>query len=259
MSDESKGPDTPQDPSPAQQSSADQPSSASETAPGTRQLIFPPWTDHLVKLLAMGGAFSGLYVVFLATFGLSPYMIAVNYMPEQPVPYSHALHVGELGIDCRYCHTSVEDTSFAAIPPTQTCMNCHDKIHKDSLDLSLVRESYAEGTSIEWIKVHDLPGYAYFNHSAHVTRGVSCVSCHGRVDRMEEVWQEEALSMGWCLDCHRAPAEHLRPVRLSEIEALVSKGLMTLPEQNASGDPREDLLYDARVTNLGWGQDLSSE
>ena len=227
------------------------------TGSATRDPIFPPWSDHLVKLLGMGGAFSGLYIAFLATFGLSPYMIATGYMPEQDVPYNHALHVGELGIDCRYCHSTVEHAAFAAIPPTQTCMNCHDKIHKESELLAPVRESYATGEAVEWTKVHDLPGYVYFDHSAHVTRGVSCVSCHGRVDRMEEVFQQEPLSMGWCLDCHRNPAEHLRPVRVSEVEALVSQGLLEAPQSKTGLNPMQTLLEDARVTNLGWGAEIS--
>ncbi len=225
---------------------------------GVREPIFPPWTDHLVKLLGLGGAFSGAYVAILAIFGLSPYMIAIGYMPKQVVSYDHSLHAGELGIDCRYCHTTVEYAAFAAIPPTQTCMNCHDKIFKTSPKLAPVRESYASGEAVEWTKVHDLPGYVYFNHSAHVTRGVSCVSCHGRVDRMEEVFQQEPLSMGWCLDCHRAPAKNLRPVRISEVDALVAQGLLEAPPPSKSGIPaNRRLLDDARVTNLGWGQDLS--
>jgi len=138
----------------------------------------------------------------------------VGYQPKQPLPYSHAVHAGKLGIDCRYCHTTVETAAAAALPPTQTCMNCHATILADSEKLLPVRESYATGMPVEWIRVHDLPDYVYFNHSAHVRRGVGCVSCHGRVDRMEEVYQAETLSMGWCLACHRAPEQHLRPVEL---------------------------------------------
>ncbi len=126
--------------------------------------------------------------------------------------YSHALHAGELGIDCRYCHNTVENAAHAAIPPTETCMNCHTNIFPDSPRLIAVRESYATGMPVPWIRVHDLPDYVYFNHSAHVRRGVGCVECHGRVDKMEEVYQAETLSMGWCLDCHRDPYPRLRPV-----------------------------------------------
>jgi hypothetical protein len=127
------------------------------------------------------------------------------------VPYSHALHAGELGIDCRYCHNTVEQAAHAAIPPTQTCMNCHTNIYPESPLLLPVRESYATGLPMRWVRVHDLPDYVYFNHSAHVNRGVGCAECHGRVDKMEVVYQAEPLSMGWCLDCHRNPETRLRP------------------------------------------------
>ncbi len=174
--------------------------------------VFPPWFDRFVKVagaLLMGGV---VYVVFLYATIASPTTQHVGYMPAQPVAYSHRVHVGEIGMDCRYCHTTVETASFAAIPPTQTCMNCHAMIRKDSEKMAPVRESYATGQPLRWKRVHDLPDYAYFSHQAHVTRGVGCVSCHGRVDRMEEVWQEKPLNMGFCLDCHRNPEPHLRPL-----------------------------------------------
>ncbi|MCA9751530.1 MAG: cytochrome C [Gemmatimonadetes bacterium] len=136
----------------------------------------------------------------------------IGYQPEQPVPYSHALHAGELGLDCRYCHNTVERSAFASIPPTQTCMNCHTAIWPESEKLLPVRESYSTGMPVEWVRVHDLPDFVYFNHSAHVTRGIGCVTCHGRVDQMETVYQNAPLSMAWCLDCHRAPEKNLRPV-----------------------------------------------
>jgi len=132
-------------------------------------------------------------------------------MPQQPVPYSHALHVGELGLDCRYCHNTVEQAAVAAIPPTQTCMNCHGRVRTESKKLLPVRASFENNEAIPWVKVHDLPDYAYFNHSAHVTRGIGCVSCHDRVDHMVEVYQAKPLSMSWCLDCHRNPEPNLRP------------------------------------------------
>lgn len=173
--------------------------------------VFPRWTNSLRNLIAAAAVLVPLYLVVLVGFGLSPRTTAVGYTPEQPVPYSHALHVGQLGIDCRYCHTTVESAAFAALPPTQTCMNCHLWIRAESPKLLPVRESHATGLPIRWVKVHDLPDYVYFDHSAHVSRGVSCVSCHGRVDRMEVVSQVEPLSMAWCLDCHRDPDRHLRP------------------------------------------------
>jgi hypothetical protein len=179
--------------------------------------VFPRWVNLLRPGLAIGLAVVGLYVVVVFAYGASPQTTDVGYAPEQPVPYSHALHAGELGMDCRYCHTTVEVAAGAAIPPTQTCMNCHANIRRDSEKLTPVRERYYEegvaaGMPVEWIRVHDLPDYVYFNHSAHVRRGVGCVSCHGRVDKMEVVYQAEPLSMGWCLDCHRNPEPHLRPL-----------------------------------------------
>jgi len=136
---------------------------------------------------------------------------SVGYAPVQPVQYSHALHAGTLGLDCGYCHTTVEQAAFAALPPTQTCMNCHLAILPNSPRLAPVRESYQTGLPLQWVKVHDLPQYAYFNHAAHLSTGVGCVSCHGRVDQEEVVAQVEPLSMGWCLDCHRRPEPYLRP------------------------------------------------
>jgi len=147
----------------------------------------------------------------LVTVGFSPKTISAGYEPEQPVPYSHRLHAGELGMDCRYCHNTVERTARAAIPPTQTCMNCHAKIRTQSDKLTPVFASYASGRPVRWVRVHDLPDYVYFNHSIHVNRGVPCVVCHGRIDTMETVRQVAPLSMGWCLDCHRSPERFLRP------------------------------------------------
>lgn len=173
---------------------------------------FPSWTltlRDLGGLLAVGAL---LYVIVFVWFGFSPKTTDVGYMPHQPVPYSHKVHAGDLGIDCRYCHTTVEHAAHAAIPPTSTCMNCHSMIHTESPKLELVRDAYVNGEAVPWIRVHDLPDYAYFNHAAHVTAGVGCASCHGRVDQMEEVYQEQPLSMGWCLDCHRDPEPHLRPL-----------------------------------------------
>jgi hypothetical protein len=174
---------------------------------------FPRWVDRLRDVL--GAILLGilpLYLVILVWYGASPRTTDVGYAPVQPIPYSHALHAGQLGIDCRYCHNTAEVAAHAAIPPTQTCMNCHAKIRTTSPKLVALRESYTTGMPIPWVKVHDLPDYAYFNHSAHVRRGVGCVECHGRVDKMEVVYQAQTLSMGWCLDCHRNPEPRLRPV-----------------------------------------------
>lgn len=174
--------------------------------------VFPRWANKTVPLVGTLLGIAPLYLIGFIWYGGSPKTYAVGFQPEQPVPYSHALHAGEMGIDCRYCHNTVEQAGHAAIPPTETCMNCHARVKTASPKLEPVRQSWETGMPVEWNKVHDLPDYVYFNHSAHVTRGVGCVSCHGRVDQMDLVYQHEELSMGWCLDCHREPENHLRPV-----------------------------------------------
>jgi hypothetical protein len=207
--------------------------------------LFPKWVDRLRDVL--GIVFLGvapIYVIALVWYGGSPKTTDVGYAPVQPVPYSHALHAGVMGMDCRYCHTTVEVAAHAAIPPTQTCMNCHAKIRATSPKLAAVRESYATGMPIPWVKVHDLPDYAYFNHSAHVRAGVGCVECHDRVDKMEVVYQAQPLSMGWCLDCHRNPEPRLRPPELvtkmdwqpAEDRAVLGKRLRAANNIN----PRQD-------------------
>ncbi len=130
---------------------------------------------------------------------------------QQPVPFSHAHHVGGLGLDCRYCHTTVETSSFANIPPTKTCMNCHSEIWNTSPTLEPVRASFRTGESIRWTRVYDLPDFVYFDHSIHVNKGIGCESCHGRVDRMPLMWQNASLQMEWCLGCHRSVQDHIRP------------------------------------------------
>lgn len=150
-------------------------------------------------------------MVFVFWFWFGPENIDVGYQPVQPIPFSHRLHAGEMGIDCRYCHFNVERSSAATIPTTEVCMNCHSVVKKDSPLLKPLRDSMASGKPIQWVKVHRLPDYAYFDHSRHIHGGVSCVVCHGRVDQMDVVHQVKPLSMGWCLDCHRNPAPNLRP------------------------------------------------
>ncbi len=177
------------------------------------QPIFPRWVDHLNRLVILLIAGGGIYAIVLILYATSPQATTVGYQPAQPVPYSHQLHTGELGMDCRYCHQGVETGAKALIPPTQTCMNCHLKIWPDSPKLAPVRESYATGKPVEWIRIHDLPDFVYFDHSAHVNNGIGCATCHGRVDKMDEtgVFQALPLNMGWCLDCHRQPEKFLRP------------------------------------------------
>jgi hypothetical protein len=144
-------------------------------------------------------------------FSRSAYNTGQGVTLKQPVPFSHEHHVRGLGIDCRYCHTSVENAGFAGIPPTQTCMNCHRLIWKDSPMLAPVRDSFRSGQPIEWARVHDLPDFVYFNHSIHVAKGVGCATCHGRVDQMQLMRQQASLQMEWCLECHRNPAKFVRP------------------------------------------------
>jgi hypothetical protein len=180
----------------------------------TSVFVFPRWVDDVKPLVATLGLGLPVFLVLLVWYGGSPATTDIGYAPVQPVPYSHALHAGELGIDCRYCHTTVETAAHAPIPPTQTCMNCHTNIRGTSSKLAAVRESNATGMPVRWVRVHDLPDYVYFNHSAHVSRGVGCVTCHDRVDKMDVVYQAQKLSMGWCLDCHRNPDARLRPPEL---------------------------------------------
>lgn len=174
--------------------------------------IFPRWANEVPRRILLG-----LIILVTATvagvwYYFSPEYTDVGYAPEQPVPYSHRLHAGQLGLDCQYCHTTADESKQANVPPTQTCMNCHEQILPDSENLAEIRESWETGEPVEWVRVHNLPDYAYFNHAAHVNAGVGCESCHGRVDRMEVVFQKEPLSMSWCLDCHRNPEQYVRPV-----------------------------------------------
>ena len=150
-------------------------------------------------------------LVFVFWYYFSPKNLQVGYAPIQPVAYSHRLHAGELGMDCRYCHANIERAAHAMIPATQTCMGCHAVVKQDSARLKPVHVSWDTGAAIPWIKVHKLPEHSYFDHSAHLAVGVGCSSCHGRVDRMEVVRIDQPISMGWCLDCHRNPGPHLRP------------------------------------------------
>jgi len=141
----------------------------------------------------------------------SPYITYAGVVKPQPVPFSHQHHVTGLGIDCRYCHTSVEQSSFAGIPPTKTCMNCHSQIWINAPMLEPVRASYRSGQSLQWTRVNQLPDFVFFNHSIHINKGVGCNTCHGPIDQMPLMYQYASLQMEWCLDCHRAPEKYLRP------------------------------------------------
>jgi hypothetical protein len=147
----------------------------------------------------------------LYAVGESPYYTGVNEAKSQPVPFSHRHHAGELGIDCRYCHTSVEQSAFAGVPPTQTCMTCHSQIWTNSSMLEPVRASYREDKSLEWTRVNALPDFVYFNHSIHISKGIGCTTCHGPIAEMPLTWRANTLYMHWCLDCHRQPEKYIRP------------------------------------------------
>lgn len=174
--------------------------------------LFRPYSNTLARASLLAAA---LLVVALAWAGFeytqSSYATGVGVPIEQPIPFSHAHHVGGLGLDCRYCHTTVETSTFAGMPATQTCMTCHAYIWKDSPELAPVRDSFANHQPIDWKRVHDLPDYVYFDHRMHVSKGIGCVSCHGRVDKMPLTWKAESMRMSFCLDCHRAPEKHVRP------------------------------------------------
>jgi hypothetical protein len=198
-----------------------------QVQPPTGKFLFPRWANYLVPVGVIVAIGVLTYIPVLLALGLSPKTLDVGYQPVQPIPFSHKVHAGDLKMDCRYCHSTVDKTAFAAIPPTQTCMNCHAAIRSESELLTKMRTSYTVGTPISWIKVHDLPDFVYFNHSAHVNKGVACVTCHGRIDQMEEVHQSQPISMGWCLNCHREPEQHLRPreqVTSMDWDAMASLG-----------------------------------
>ncbi len=174
--------------------------------------VFPKSMNVVFRLAVLGlpliGASGG---VALAAFYRSDYTTGAREVVEQPVPFSHKHHVAQLGIDCRYCHTAVEKSASAGLPPTKTCMNCHQQMWTSADLLEPVRQGYAKGVPIAWTKVHNVPNYTYFNHSIHVAKGVGCYSCHGQIDEMNLVFQTKTLLMEWCLDCHRKPENHLRP------------------------------------------------
>lgn len=174
--------------------------------------VFHPSFNTISRVSIFGAVF-----IAMGAFGIaysvvrSPYVTEVGVVREQPVPFSHKHHVGEVGLDCRYCHTSVEESASAGLPSTQTCMNCHAQLFKDSPLLAPVRDSFRTGEPLAWTRVHDLPDFAAFNHSIHVNKGIGCSTCHGQVDNMPLMWRESTLQMQWCLDCHRNPEQHIRP------------------------------------------------
>jgi hypothetical protein len=179
--------------------------------------IFPKWTNEIPRIAAPLSVAGACLAVFVVWYWFSPKHTDVGYQPVQPVPYSHKLHAGDMGMDCRYCHFGAERSAHGSVPPTQVCMNCHTQVKTESAKLAPVRESWATGEPIPWKRIHKVADYAYFNHSAHIAIkhkavAVGCVTCHGRIDQMPVVHQVEPLSMSWCLDCHNNPAPNLRPI-----------------------------------------------
>ncbi len=173
--------------------------------------IFHRSTNAIARITIFGFVFFVLLLLTLAyLYTKSPYQTQADVVRDQPVPFSHEHHVAGLGLDCRYCHTSVESSSFAGLPPTHTCMTCHSQIWNDSPMLAPVRESLAEGRPIAWERVNDLPDFVYFHHGIHIQKGVGCVECHGRMDKMPLTWKGEPLTMEWCLECHNEPHKRLR-------------------------------------------------
>jgi hypothetical protein len=174
--------------------------------------FFPRTANSIARLILLAIVLAVCLAAWLGELIVrSPYETMQDVPRQQPVPFSHEHHVGGLGIDCRYCHTTVEYSSFADIPPTKTCMNCHSQMWAVAPVLEPVRDSYRTGKSIAWNRVHELPQFVYFNHSIHVNKGMGCETCHGRVDKMPLMWQAQDLTMAWCLNCHRHPERYVRP------------------------------------------------
>ena len=216
--------------------------------------LFPRWANTAsragpvaVLLLATAVTAGGMIVV------RSPYATRQNEPREQPIAFSHQHHVADIGIDCRYCHTCVEESHFANVPPTRICMNCHSQLWTDSPMLAPVRESWRQGKPIRWRRVHDVPDYVYFNHSIHVARGVGCIACHGRIDEMPLTWQAGSLQMRWCLDCHRDPEPSLRPrevvTKIASLEELgddpeyLAAVSRLFPDRTAASIPPDEVRH----------------
>ena len=196
--------------------------------PTHKKFAFPKWANYLLPIILLTLLGTVTVVVPVVLFGLSPETLATNYQPDQPVPYSHARHLA-MGLDCKTCHNTVMESNFASIPSAEVCIRCHapksdastQQVHATSPLLKPLHDAWASGRPVRWVKVHDLPSFAYFSHAAHTNRGVGCASCHGRIDKMggsgtaepvAGVTQIKNLSMAWCLECHRAPEKNLRPL-----------------------------------------------
>ncbi|MGE3841445.1 MAG: cytochrome c3 family protein [Vicinamibacterales bacterium] len=201
--------------------------------------IFRPRANAIARA-SMAGGFGFIVFVLWAVITLmrSDMVTGASSNIEQPIQFSHAHHVGGLGLDCRYCHSTVEQSSFANIPPTKTCMNCHSQIWSTSPFLEPVRASFRSGQSLQWVRVHNLPDFVYFNHSIHVKKGVGCETCHGRIDEMAGIYQAQSLQMEWCLNCHRSPERYVRPR-----DAITTMGYVPAESQSVLG-PRLVREYD---------------
>jgi hypothetical protein len=211
--------------------------------------IFRPYVNVIARASILGFAFLAAAVGGVAwLYSRSAYQTQVGVVRPQPVQFSHEHHVAGLGIDCRYCHTSVETSPFAGIPPTEICMQCHAQIWRDSPELEPVRNSFRTGEPLRWTRVHDVPDFVYFDHSIHVAKGVGCASCHGPVDEMPLMWRVETLHMQWCLDCHRHPAPHIRPAdqvfSMEPVHVIQEDGA-----QEDGIDGREALLAHYQITS----------
>ena len=218
--------------------------------------LFPKWSNSAARAVPVAAVIlSGGAIALGMVLVRGPYVTRQNIPREQPIAFSHLHHVGEIGIDCRYCHTSVEESAFANVPPTQICMNCHRYLWSDSPELAGVRDSWRTGEPIRWERVHDVPDYVYFNHSVHVAKGVGCVECHGKIDEMPLTWRVHSLQMKWCLDCHRDPIPHLRPAefitstrsldelaRSPDYQAVVSEMFPRRDSKTVSADEVRDEL-----------------
>jgi len=205
--------------------------------------VFPKWTNRLPLLIIVGVLLTATGVTAGVWYYFTNKYTDVGYMPVQPVAFSHSIHADQLGIDCRYCHNAVEKSWYSNIPASSVCMNCHNQVLKDDPKLAVVRDSFQTGKPIPWVQIHKLPDYAYFNHSVHVNRGVSCVECHGQINHMDEVHQDKPLTMSFCLDCHRHPELHLRPPdKITDLDWKIS------PEQQKVNGQK--LVHDWKVESL---------
>lgn len=201
-------------------------------------MVFPGYMNKVPLAVLVGAGVLGGLVTGALWFWGSPKHTDVGYSPKQPIVFSHRVHVGDLGMDCRFCHNTVERTAVAPLPSGESCMSCHAFVKKDSEGVKRLSQAVAKNEAIPWVRVHRLPDYARFHHGVHVQAGVSCLSCHGRIDRMPQLRQVEPLSMSWCLDCHRNPAPNLRPTDL------VTRLDATIPDPLATG---ERLMKEKRI------------